>query len=248
MGGWIWILIIGSGAQCMYADTCSNVDTADKPKQEVEELVPVEAEYSQEAAPIENDCDSKDCVFCPDPIAVCSVKQHPLLEVKAGYFFFTQQDMRRVYNQGGIDLQLCGSYPVYKLLHVYGSVEYLERSGKSIGGHQKTSIWEIPISAGLRPVFPIGDHVEYYLTLGPRYFFVHAHNRSSYVSKKMEANGCGAFANTGFLFIIGKYFTVDLFGEYSYKRLHFHTGKEGASGHTVQVGGLTFGGGLGYSF
>jgi hypothetical protein len=37
----------------------------------------------------------------------------------------------------------------------------------------------------------------------------------------------------GFLFIIGNHFTIDLFGEYSYKRLHFHSKKHGTHGHTV---------------
>ena len=186
-------------------------------------------------------------VFCEPGEMRCS-KQHPLVEVKGGYFFFTESIMRKVYNEGGFDVQLSGSYPIYKLLHIYGSVEYLEKSGHSLHGHQKTSIWEVPLSLGLQPVFPIGNHVEYYLTLGPRYFFVHAHNHSSYVPKHMQANGCGGFANTGFLFIIGKHFSVDLFGEYSYRRLHFHSKKSGTHGNTVQVGGLTFGGGLGYSF
>ncbi len=175
-------------------------------------------------------------------------KQHPLIEAKVGYFFFTDSDMNKVYDQGGIDVQLSGSYPLYKFLHVYGSVEYLEKSGYSQGMHEKTSLWEIPLSLGLRSVFPIGNYVDYYLSIGPRYFLVYAHNESSYVPKHMQANGCGGFANTGFLFILPKNFTIDLFGEYSYKTLHFHNTKTGAHGHTVQVGGLTFGGGIGYSF
>jgi len=182
----------------------------------------------------------------PKPVAISM--QHPLIEAKAGYFFFTDSTMRHVYDKGGFDLQLCGSYPIYKVLHVYGSVEWFEKSGHSLSGHQRTSIWEVPLSLGLRSVFPIATHIEYYLTIGPRYFFVHAHNHSHDVPKNMHADGCGGFANTGFLCIIGKHFTIDFFGEYSYKRLHFHSKKSETQGHTVQVGGLTFGGGLGYSF
>jgi len=174
-------------------------------------------------------------------------RQRALVEAKVGYFFFTNHNMRRVFDQGGIDVQLSGSCPVYSVLHVYGSVEYLKKSGHSTVDHQKTSLWELPLSLGLQAVFPIGDHVAYYLTLGPRYFFVYVHNHSPYVPHRMSANGCGGFANMGFLFTMG-HFTLDLFGEYSYKRLHFHSSKPGTQGHSVQVGGLTFGGGLGYSF
>ncbi len=206
--------------------------------------------FVKPTATVQYEPEITDTCYEPEITDTCCpcTKQHPLIEVKAGYFFFTDSVMRHVYDEGGLDVQLSGSYPFYKLLHVYGSVEYLEKSGHSINGHQKTSLWAIPLSLGLRPVFPIGDHLQVYFTIGPRYFFVHAHNHSSYVPKKMHANGCGGFVNTGVLFIIGKHFTIDLFGEYSYKRLHFHSGKPETEGHTVQVGGLTFGGGLGYSF
>jgi hypothetical protein len=170
------------------------------------------------------------------------------LEAKIGYFFFSDDTMSTVYNQGGLDVQLCGSYPIYQYLHLYASVEYLERSGHSINGNQKTSLWEIPVNFGLRPVFRLGEYVEYYFSIGPRYFYVHVHNRSQAVPTIMTSNGCGGFVNTGFLFIIEKHLVIDVFGEYSYKKLHFHSGKSGTDGQTVQVGGLTFGGGLGYSF
>ncbi len=174
--------------------------------------------------------------------------QHPLVEAKGGYFFFTNSEMNKVYNQGGVDVQLSGSYPVYGCLHLYGSVEYLRKSGHSQGLHEKTSLWELPVSLGLRAVVPLSRTIEYYVSVGPRYFFVYTHNDSPYVPKHMNANGCGGFANTGFLWILRSNVTIDLFGEYSYKQLHFHSSQAGTQGHTVQVGGLTFGGGLGYSF
>jgi hypothetical protein len=195
-----------------------------------------------------NNIAQADCTEAENPVAVDAYCQHPLIEVKGGYFFFTDSDMRNVFDQGGLDVQISGSYPVYKVLHVYGSVEYLEKSGHSINAHQKTSLWAVPFNLGLRPVFPIGNHVAYYFTIGPRYSLVYVHNRSSYVPKRMQARGFGGFVNTGFLFLIGKHFTLDIFGEYSYTRLSFHSSMMGTQGHTVQVGGLTFGGGLGYSF
>ena len=174
-------------------------------------------------------------------------EQRPLIEAKAGYFFFTST-MGKVYDEGGVDIQLSGSYPVYSVLHVYGSVEYLQKSGHSLNGDQKTSLWAAPISLGLRPVIPITQKVDYYFTLGPRYFFVYTHNRSSYVPEHMNSNGIGGFANTGFLFNLGSHFTLDLFGEYSYTKLKFHPHKhETQTGDTV-LSGFTFGGGLGYSF
>ena len=156
--------------------------------------------------------------------------------------------MRDIFDKGGYDVKISGSYPIYSFIHLYGSVEYLEKSGRSEGGHQKTFLWEVPLSLGLRSVLLFKDNMSFYLTLGPRYFFVHVHNQSSFVPKHLHESGCGGFINTGFLYTLCEHFTFDIFGEYSYKRMSFHSKKAGTQGHTVQVGGLVFGGGLGYSF
>jgi len=170
------------------------------------------------------------------------------LEAKAGYFFFTDAKMREIYDKGGWDVQLSGACPVWKWLEVYGSVEYLEKHGKSLGGHQNTSIWEIPISVGLRPVIAICQNLQYYFTLGPRYFFVYQHNSSSYVSHNVNNNGLGLFVNTGFNCIVWRHLLVDFFGEYSYKQMRFYAQKSDEYGKTVDLGGFAFGGGLGYAF
>ncbi|MCX6989363.1 MAG: hypothetical protein NTZ52_07730 [Chlamydiae bacterium] len=40
--------------------------------------------------------------------------------------------MRKIYTDGGLDLQLSGSYPICRGLDFYTSNEYLEKSGKSL--------------------------------------------------------------------------------------------------------------------
>ncbi len=171
-----------------------------------------------------------------------------LLEFKAGYFFFGDSKMRKIYNQGGLDLQLCGSVPVWRWLQVYASVEYLEKHGRSLKGHEKTRIWEIPLSLGLEAVAKFCNSFQYYFTIGPRYFFVHQHTRSHFVDKSLSENGLGGFVNTGFRYFSSKHFFFDVFGEYSYCRLHFHPHKKHVQGESAQVGGFTFGGGVGYAF
>jgi hypothetical protein len=172
------------------------------------------------------------------------------IEVKTGYFFFTQSRMKDVYDQGGIDFQVSGTYPIHSFLNVYGSVEYLEKSGHSLGLHQKTSIWEIPLSLGLQLIYTIScaPCIRNYFTLGPRYIFSHAHNRSSYVPSNMNTNGIGGFANTGLIFNVNRHLIIDLYGEYSYAMICFHKSKPRTYTHRVQLGGLAFGGGVGYMF
>jgi hypothetical protein len=172
----------------------------------------------------------------------------PLLELKAGYFFFSDSKMKKVYKQGGYDFQLCGSTPLWKWLQIYASAEFLEKEGKSLNDSQSTRIWEIPLSLGLEAVAKINKQTHYYFMIGPRYFFVHVHNRSHFVDKTLNENGLGGFLGTGFHFFPCEHFLIDLFGEYSYCRLHFHSHKENVHARSVQVGGFVFGGGLGYAF
>lgn len=171
-----------------------------------------------------------------------------ILEFKAGYFFFTDNKMSKVFDQGGLDLQLCGSTPLWRWLQIYGAVEYLEKSGRSLHFHQKTRLWEVPISLGLEGVAKITKKLQYYLTVGPRYIFVHVHNKSHFVDKTLNENGWGGFVNTGFHFFPMRHLVIDIFGEYSYSRMHFHPHKKNVYRGSRQVGGLVFGGGIGYAF
>lgn len=181
------------------------------------------------------------CCFC-----------QPLVEIKTGYFIFSDSKMRKIYDRGGLDLQLCTSYPLWYLggqwiLNAYGAIEYFHKSGTSINGHQHTSLWSIPVNIGLKPVYAINDHMQFYFAIGPRYLFIHQHNRSSYVYKNQSRNSLGLFINTGFNYILWNRIVIDLFGEYSYAKMHFH-GKSNVYTRNIQIGGITFGGGLGYGF
>lgn len=177
----------------------------------------------------------------------------PLFEVKTGYFVFSNSTMRKVYDKGGLDIQLCASYPLWNLtsrwtFNVYGALEYFHRSGKSINGHQKTSLWLVPINIGLKPVYAINASMQYYFAIGPRYFYIHQHNHSSYVYKNQTRNGLGFFLNTGFNYVLCDHCVIDIFGEYSYAKMHFHSGKPHVYTRNIQIGGFTFGGGFGCEF
>jgi hypothetical protein len=184
----------------------------------------------------------------PTPNPVCTKKYPPTIDFKAGYFFFSSSTLRKIYDKGGLDLQLSGTFPIWRWLQVYASAEYITRHGKLLNGGQNTRICEIPASLGLQPVVAICPKLHYYLTLGPRYFFVRQHNHSPYLDRIVAHNGVGGFVNTGFHFFPVKYLLIDVFAEYSYKRMHFNSHRTNVVGQTVQVGGFTFGGGLGYAF
>lgn len=192
----------------------------------------------------------QDSSICQPAIlnSCCPCYPGPMIEAKAGYFFFASSKMRKIFDHGGVDVQLSGSYPLWRNLQVYGSIEYLQKSGRSLNGHQKTSIWQIPVNFGLKPIFTFWNHLQYYITLGPRYFYIHQHNESSYVPRNKGRSGVGLFANTGINYVFCNGFLLDAFGEYSFTRTRFHNAKHNVEGRRIQVGGFTFGLGIGFSF
>lgn len=172
----------------------------------------------------------------------------PLVELKTGYFFFSDSKMRKIFDRGGEDIQLAGSFCIYRNFQLYTSAGYISRHGRSLHGYQKTRLNMIPVSVGIKPVFCLNNQVDLYATIGPRYLYVHQHNDSSYVNKKITRNGIGMFLGTGLLLRPCDGFVVDVFAEYSYARLHYHSHRRNVEGHSAQFGGFTVGGGLGYSF
>lgn len=182
----------------------------------------------------------------------CRASQ-PLLEFKTGYFMFSNSKMRKIYDRGGLDIQLCASYPLWNLtdrwtLNAYGALEYFHRTGTSMNGHQKTSLWSVPVNIGLKQVFAMNANTQYYFTIGPREIYIHQHNHSPYVPKHQSRNGLGFFANTGLHYDLCNRLILDIFGEYSYAKLQFHGRKSNAYTRKMQIGGFTFGGGLGREF
>lgn len=192
------------------------------------------------------------CALIQEEIPCCNPSQL-LVEFKAGYFNFTDSRLRKIYDKGGLDLQLATSYPLCNLacgwtLHAYGALEYFRRSGKSIHGHQHSVLWSVPVNIGLKPVYTISDSLEYYFAIGPRFFYLNQHNHSSYVPSSRSRNGCGLFVNTGFNYNLSECSLINLFGEYSYGKVRFHSGRHHVYSRSTHIGGYTFGGGLGYKF
>ena len=184
----------------------------------------------------------------PPPPKIEPVNISPSLEAKGAYFFFSDSGMRNVYPHGGFEFQISGTYPVWKQLAIYGAISYLTIGGHSLEGNQRTTLWQVPIDFGLRPTLAIHKKVQYYFTLGPRVFFLRQHNSSSYVDRHVDRNGLGFFANTGFNFFPYPHFLIDLFGQYSYEHVHFRSSRPNAYGESRQVGGFSFGLGLGYAY
>lgn len=188
----------------------------------------------------------ENCVLINEPFyeGICL----PRIEAKAGYFIFADKKMRDIYPHGGFEVQLSGSYPIKEWLHMYGSVGFIEAIGKSKPLHQKTTFWQIPVDLGLKAIMSITPCAEWYVALGPRYFYAHQHNHSSSVDSNLSKNGFGLFVNTGIEYFFTPCWYATCFGEYAYEPIRPSSSKTGVHTRRVQIGGYTVGIGAGYRF
>lgn len=172
----------------------------------------------------------------------------PYIDLRAGYFRFLDSTLNDMYNKGGIDVQLCGAYPVYEQLQVYGAVEYFHRSGHPLDSDASTHVNGIPFSAGLQWMHDFYQSAKVYLSIGPRLSLLYFNDNTTYETPTFSTTNFGGFGNLGFLVDIGANFCIDIFGEYSYLTANFP--KKVVSDHDSkpQVGGYCLGGGIAYKF
>ncbi len=170
------------------------------------------------------------------------------LEIKPGYFFFSNHLLRKIYH-GGFEIQGSGTYPLCPAIALYGSLGYLQVKGRSLGGHQKTVISQIPIDIGVRTITHLSECIKSYLSIGPRFFYFHQHNDSTFVDRNIRRNGFGFFINGGCNFIKNDCFLFGIFGEYAFEQKSFKSTMPNVYGRQdIQVGGFTFGGSVGFEF
>ncbi len=172
----------------------------------------------------------------------------PWLEIKPGYFFFANHTLAKIYH-GGFEIQGSVSYPLCGMIALYGSLGYLHVKGKSLNGNQKTSISQVPLDAGVRSMVNLSECVKGYFSIGPRYFYFHQHNDSTYVNRNIRANGFGFFINGGCNFINNDCLLLGIFGEYAFEQKSFKSMIPNVYGRQdIQIGGFTFGASIGFVF
>ena len=170
-----------------------------------------------------------------------------IIEAKFSYFDFSSHQLRKIYHNGGINYELAASMPVWYGLNIWAAADYFSKDSHSLGGHQKTEIRIIPLTLGLKYIYAI-KNFSLYVGTGFRYFFVRTRNHSHYVDHKISRSGLGGVVEGGALYLFAKHFVLDVFGSYSFKKLHTHTSRHAVYTHGEQVGGWNVGGGIGYKF
>lgn len=179
----------------------------------------------------------------------CTANLTRLLEIKPSYFVFTAKPMHQVYHKGGFEIQGSVSAPICHQLDFYGSLGYRKAHGQALNTGEPTSLTVVPIDLGLKAIGAFATRFNYFLAIGPRFFYFHQHNNSPYVSRSIKGGNVGLFVNTGFNVQLAQDCLLGLFGEYSYEKKTIIPDRPNVySDGSVQIGGVAIGVSLGYAF
>lgn len=174
----------------------------------------------------------------------------PILEARASYFYPFSSTFRSLTGNGGVTWELESTAPVWKGLNIWSAVDYFSEGGKMKGINRSVHITMVPITLGLKYIYPFLSNWSVYGGLGCKYYLVEVVNRSPATNRTIFRSGPGGVAELGVMFVTPcKHFIVDLFTSGSYKRLSGPSSpKSGSSSYTMNLSGFNIGGGVGYQF
>ena len=171
------------------------------------------------------------------------------LDFKSGWFRPTSHILREIYHSGGGFYQLEFDVTVWNGLTVFTEGDYFTRRGKSLGEGDKTKIHIGGYSFGLQYNTACASWLDFYVGVGPKFFFFRSIDHNPNVRKYTSKNGVGVVGKSGFYWYLPKNFFIDTFFEYSYCEMHFSGAKNKPTiPFSLDVGGMSLGGGLGYRF
>lgn len=165
-----------------------------------------------------------------------------LSELRGGYFYPNSEKFRKIYNNGGPEVELEFSGTFCESWTVWGNVNYFQRDGDSIGLFDRTNIRMIPLSLGAKYQFEIDYCISPYIGAGVTYTYTQIHNHSDFVKKHVNKNGVGGVVKSGIYIPMTRIFTLDIFLDWYYQQLTF------SSHHKANVGGFRAGIGVASPF
>lgn len=185
-------------------------------------------------------CDVKDCRY-----------RKWFVDFNVGYFRPFSKSLRTVIGEGGVDYQLALTYNWNCYLGTFISGDYFYKSGHSTGSGSKTDLWIAPLTIGLRASANLwksdNSALKAYALFGPRWYFVGAKNDVSYLKHHNFAQNIGCVGGVGLSYLY-RQLTINAFFNSSFGNVKTHSGNHNVKAPTTQVGGMTFGAGIGWNY
>lgn len=171
------------------------------------------------------------------------------LSLKARVSAFVPQDhtLREIYGKVWPAYSLEGNYLLDEHLSPFVNTSFYYASGKSLGLHNKTQVFMMPITGGLNYFWNPTAILHPFLGAGVGGVYAHFNNHSPYVQKHPHAWGFSGLVQGGVEVNLGKHLFVDLFTSYRWECPHFKK-TAGVTTKQIPMGGWEIGGSIGGQF
>lgn len=169
---------------------------------------------------------------------------------RVAYFYPVSKKVRDIYDNGWADYQVEISKEFYPCIQGWIGVSGFSKQGHSIGFGNRTRLQLIPLSFGLKYVYPLMCNLEGYAGLGACYSFLKIRDHSNYVIQHISKNDWGGIAQLGVNYYVYNCFFVNVFVDYYFQKFNFHHVDYSyyTERHNLNISAWKFGGGVGYRF
>lgn len=205
-------------------------------------------------------------IFATDCIPDCECDTDWTLEVRGAYYYVRNKTIRRAYSSHWIDYEVEAAKRIHDFVEVWGGVSWANKGGNIRQRHEgylfkdRTRIYVLPVSLGLKAIYPILPCVDVYVGGGVCYSFLRIKNvckddysymglsRSPF-KKEIFKNGFGGIVKLGFQYAMSDSTFLDFFADYYIQRFQFSRKNDrDVFHHRIDCGGFKFGGGIGVYF
>ena len=157
------------------------------------------------------------------------------ITIGAGTRNVSEDIFKTVYGSGNIAYCLDIAFKIGRSLEIFAHSDYLKAEGELAFDPKKTTLTIMPVEAGLRILLGKNKFKPYF-GLGAGYYMLKEENFIGTV----DDNSIGFFGEGGFRYYFGKFF-LDL--KLKYTQLKYEV-----SGTNINLGGLSYFGGIGIRF
>lgn len=195
--------------------------------------------------------DTFDSEFVFDDDLYIDPEKRWYLEIKPGYCYFSDQDMRQFFGSGGFAIRGETGYKFCGPLIVWLDAGYFQTDGQAIGGNEKIDFKLGSLTLGLKGIYYFRDCLAVYAGAGPRLFMMILHNFSPDVRGEDNEIGFGGGFNGGvWWYPIPRCpnLFLDFFADYSLKTMKVEEDEISSIDNDVDVSSLMGGIGIGVRF
>lgn len=201
----------------------------------------------------------------------CQMETDWTLEVRGAYYDLSSKAIEKIYTNSWLDYQVEGAKRVHRLWEVWGGICWASKHGhtrRTYGScdykfKDSTKMFILPVSLGLKFIYPILPFIDIYAGVGVCYSFLKIKNfckeeysywglHRSPFKKNIYKSRLGGVFKLGFQYALSDSTFFDVFADYYLQHFHF-SHKKGKSNrnifnHDLDCSGFKFGAGFGVYF